>query len=87
MSEIVKTIKIEAPDSERTIAGLRKEIGGLRDQLLNLDKDSKEYEQTLQKLTKDEEELARATQIGKVAFSETKNELKQLKQQLDQLEP
>lgn len=85
--EIVKTIKIESPDGERTIAGLRKEIGGLRDQLLNLDKDSKEYEQTLQKLTKDEEELARATQIGKVAFSETKNELKQLKQQLDQLEP
>lgn len=85
--EITKVIKIESPNGERTIAGLRKEIGGLRDQLLNLDKDSKEYEQTLQKLTKDEEELARATQIGKVAFSETKNELKQLKQQLDQLEP
>lgn len=85
--EIRKVISIEAPNGEKTIKGLRDEIKNLRDQLLNLDKDSKEYAETVEKLAQDQKELDDVMRAGKATFSAQKQELKELKAALENLEP
>ena len=87
MEEIRKVITIEAPNGEKTIKGLRDEIKNLRDQLLNLDKDSKEYAETVEKLAQDQKELDDVMRAGKATFSAQKQELKELKAALENLEP
>ena len=63
--EVVKVIKIQAEDSERTVKSLKKEISDLRDALLNLDKSSEEYDKALDKLIDDEKELTSVMRAGK----------------------
>lgn len=51
-------VKITDGDSRKTIAGIRKEIKGYRDDLVNLDKDSQEYIDTVDKIAVSEKVLA-----------------------------
>lgn len=63
--EIVKIIKIQTEDSERTVKGLKQEINDLRDALLNVEKGSDKYEEVLDALIKDEKELTSVMRAGK----------------------
>lgn len=96
--EIVKIIRIQTEGSEKTVGGLRDEIKSLRDALLNLDKGTKEYEDTLNQIIKDEIELTQVMKAGKdevakslkgvtSAYVSQKQELKALKVELEQLQP
>ena len=96
--EIVKVIKIETAGGQQTVKGLRDEIKSLRDDLLNLNKGTKEYDETLSKIVKDETELTQVMRAGKdeVAkslksvtneYTSQRQELKALKVELEQLQP
>ncbi len=96
--EIVKVIKIETAGGQQTVKGLRDEIKSLRDDLLNLNKGTKEYDETLSKIVKDETELTQVMRAGKdeVAkslksvtneYTTQRQELKALKVELEQLQP
>lgn len=67
MAEIVKTVRIEASNGERTVKSLRKEISDLRDALLNMDKGGAEWKKTADELTKAQEELNTVMKAGKQA--------------------
>ena len=55
--EVVRVLRIEVGDSQRTVKALRKEASELRDSLLNLDKGSEDYAKTVAALLKIENEL------------------------------
>ena len=84
--EVVKVIKIEAQGSETTVKQLRQEIASLRDALLNTEKGSDQYKQTVEKLTSTQNKLTEVMKAGKEVFVGSKQELKALKQQMDQLQ-
>ena len=84
--EVVKVIKIEAQGSETTVKQLRQEIANLRDALLNTEKGSDQYKQTVEKLTNTQNKLSEVMKAGKEVFVGSKQELKALKQQMDQLQ-
>lgn len=65
MAEIVKTVKIETGNGERTVKSLRKEISDLRDALLNMDKGGEEWKKTAAELTKAQEDLNSVMKAGK----------------------
>lgn len=65
MAEIVKTVKIETGNGERTVKSLRKEISDLRDALLNMDKGGEEWKKTATELTKAQEDLNSVMKAGK----------------------
>lgn len=84
--EVVKVIKIEAQGSETTVKQLRQEISSLRDALLNTEKGSDQYKETVEKLTNTQNRLTEVMKAGKEVFVGSKQELKALKQQMDQLQ-
>lgn len=55
--EVVRVLRIEVGDSQRTVKALRKEASELRDSLLNLDKGSEDYAKTVAALLNIENEL------------------------------
>lgn len=63
--EIVKVIKIETAGGQQTVKGLREEIKSLRDDLLNVEKGTKEYDNILGKLIDDEKQLTDVMRAGK----------------------
>lgn len=68
MAEIVKTVKIETGNGERTVKSLKKEISDLRDALLNMDKGGEEWKKTANELTKAQEDLNSVMKAGKQAI-------------------
>lgn len=65
MAEIVKTVRIETGNGERTVKSLKQEINDLRDALLNMDKEGEEWKKTADELTKAQEELNTVMKAGK----------------------
>lgn len=63
--DITKIIRIDAGNSERTIKGLKEEIKGLRDALLNVEKGSEDYKKIVDQLIQDEKDLTGAMRAGK----------------------
>lgn len=85
--EIVKVIKIEAQGSEQTVKQLRSEISSLRDALLNTEKGSEEYAKAVEQLTKNQKKLNDVMTAGKDTFKNSRQELRELKNELDRLVP
>ena len=83
--EVVKIIKIQAEDSERTVKSLKKEISDLRDALLNLDKNSEQYAKTLDKLVDDEKELTSVMKAGKNEVKAAEGSYNALQQEMTAL--
>lgn len=67
MAEIVKTVRIETGNGERSVKSLKQEINDLRDALLNMDKGGEEWKKTADELTKAQEELNTVMKAGKQA--------------------
>lgn len=97
-TEIVKTIKVETVGADKSVKSLRDNIKQLRNDLLNLDKGTQEYDNTLNQIIKDETELTQVMRAGKDEVAQAlkkvtgeyvtqKQELKALKVELEQLEP
>lgn len=54
---VKKSIQIDASDTIRTVKSLKQEISDLRDELLNLEKGTEEYDEVQKKLTEDVNDL------------------------------
>ena len=67
MAEIVKTVRIETGNGERSVKSLKQEINDLRDALLNMDKGGEEWKKTADELTRAQEELNTVMKAGKQA--------------------
>lgn len=67
MAEIVKTVRIETGNGERSVKSLKKEISDLRDALLNMDQGGEEWVKTANELTRAQEELNTVMKAGKQA--------------------
>lgn len=85
--EIVKVIRIEAQGSEQTVKQLRTEISSLRDVLLNTEKGSEEYKNTVEKLVSNQKKLNDVMAAGKDTFKNSRQELRELKNEMDKLTP
>ena len=68
MSEIVKTVRIETGNGERSVKSLKKEISDLRDALLNVENGSEEWINISKELTKAQEDLNNVLKAGKQAI-------------------
>ena len=55
--EIKPIIKVDTGDSQRTVKALKKDISDLKDQILNLTKGTKEYDDAVDKLQQSQREL------------------------------
>lgn len=84
--EVVRVLRIEVGDSQRTVKALRKEIGELRDSLLNVEKGSAEYDKVVERLIDDERKLAdvmgatrQATTAAEGSYNALQMRLKQLR--------
>lgn len=67
MAEIVKTVRIETGNGERSVKSLKKEINDLRDALLNVENGSEEWISISKELTKAQEDLNNVLKAGKQA--------------------
>lgn len=96
--EVIKTIKVETSGADKSVKSLRDNIKQLRDTLLNLEKGTQEYDDTLNQIIKDETELTQVMKAGKdevakaskgitSAYVSQKQELRSLKVELEQLQP
>lgn len=83
--EIIKVIKIETDASITSVKDLRKYISDLRDSLVTLDKESEEYSQTVEELTKQQKKLTEVQSAGKSTYSELDDSIKGLRLQLKSL--
>lgn len=83
--EIVKVIKIETAGGQQTVEGLRKEIKSLRDDLLNAQKGTKEYDETIEKLIEDEKQLTDVMRAGKNEVSAATGSYNALQNELTSL--
>lgn len=83
--EIVKVIKIETDASITSVKDLKKYISDLRDSLVTLDKESEEYSQTVEELTKQQKKLTEVQSAGKSTYSELDDSIKGLRLQLKSL--
>lgn len=66
--EIVKLIKIETSDGERSVKSLKKEMADLRDALLNVEKGGEEWQKIVQQLVKDEKDYNDVTKATKTTI-------------------
>ena len=82
---IEKIIKIEAPGSEQTVKGLKKEIEALRDALLNTEKGSEDYKKILEQLIGDQKKLADVMSAGKNEVSAATGSYNALKNEMSAL--
>ena len=64
-NEVVKILRVETQGSERTVKSLKQEISSLKDALLNLEKGSQEYDDTVKQLKKNQDDLATVMNAGK----------------------
>lgn len=85
-SIVKKAIQIDAGNSVKTVKSLKEEIKDLRDQLLNLDKGTQEYEDTQKQLQQDVEDLNTVMNAHKEnatalegSYNDLQNQLKELK--------
>lgn len=83
--EIVRVIKIETAGGQQTVKGLREEIKSLRDDLLNVKKGTKEYDETLGKLIEDEKQLTDVMRAGKNEVSAATGSYNALQNELTSL--
>lgn len=66
MAEVFESvIKIDTGDSEQSVKGLKKEIGELRDYILNLDAGTEEYAEAVGKLQEDQRKLNEVMSLTK----------------------
>lgn len=65
MAEIVKTVRIETGNGERSVKSLKKEISDLRDALLNVEKGSEDWINISRELTEAQEDLNNVLKAGK----------------------
>jgi len=63
--EIVKILKVQTEGSEQTVKGLREEIKGLQDALLNVEAGTEEYDAVVKKLIDDQTKLNGVMNAGK----------------------
>lgn len=83
--EIVKIIKIETEGSVKTVKDLKNEIKSLRDDLVNTEKGTKEYDNILNKLVSDQQKLTDVMNAGKSTYSAVDDSIKGLRNQLKSL--
>lgn len=83
--EIVKIIKIETEGSVKTVKDLKNEIKSLRDDLVNTEKGTKEYDDILNKLVSDQQKLTDVMNAGKSTYSAVDDSIKGLRNQLKSL--
>lgn len=83
--EIVKIIKIETEGSVKTVKDLKDEIKSLRDDLVNTEKGTKEYDNILNKLVSDQQKLTDVMNAGKSTYSAVDDSIKGLRNQLKSL--
>jgi len=84
-NEIVKIISIKTDQSIETVKDLKKYIGELRDDLVKLDKNSEEYEETVNALVTSQQKLIEVQNAGKKSYSELDDSIKGLRNQLKAL--
>lgn len=63
--EFVSVIKIEAGDSEQTVKGLKQQISDLRDEILNLEKGTKQYDDAVDALQDSQRKLDEVMSLTK----------------------
>ena len=83
---VKKSIQIDAGDTVRTVRSLKQEIADLRDQLLNLEQGTEEYDAVQKQLTEDVEDLNTVmgahkdkAQALEGSYNDLQNQLKELK--------
>lgn len=64
-NEIVKILKVQTGDSQRTVKGLKDEISALKDALLNTQQGTKQYDDIVKQLRQDQEDLTRVMNASK----------------------
>lgn len=64
-TENVKILTVKTAESEKSIKSLKKEIGDLRDSILNLEKGSEEYARAVEQLQQDQRELDEVMSLTK----------------------
>lgn len=67
MAEIVKTVRIETGNGERSVKSLKQEINDLKDALLNVEKGGEEWKKIAEQLTQAQEDLNSVMRAGKDA--------------------
>lgn len=83
--ETVRIIKIETEGSERTVKDLRNEIKSLRDDLVNVDKGTEQYDEIVKKLISDEQKLTDVMRAGKNEVSAATGSYNALQNELTSL--
>lgn len=83
--EVVRVLRIEVGDSQRTVKALRKEASELRDSLLNLDKGSEDYAKTVAALLNIENELGSVMKATKTTTEAADGSYAQLQQRMKEL--
>lgn len=73
--EIKKVLTIQTSEGERSVKSLRKEISDYRDALLNVEKDSKDWEDITKKLVKAQEDLTSVTKVNKQTVDAAKDSI------------
>ena len=83
---VKKSIQIDAGDTVRTVKSLKQEISDLRDELLNLEKGTEEYDEVQKQLQEDVEDLNEVMGAHKEkaetlegSYNDLQNQLKELK--------
>lgn len=83
--EVIRIIKIETEGSVKTVKDLKNEIKSLRDDLVNTEKGTKEYDNILNKLVSDQQKLTDVMNAGKSTYSAVDDSIKGLRNQLKSL--
>ena len=63
--EFVSVIKIETGDSEQTVKGLKQQISDLRDEILNLEKGTEQYDNAVDALQDSQRKLDEVMSLTK----------------------
>ena len=82
MEEIVKIINIKTDQAVNTVKELRTYINDLKDDLVKLDKGSKEYEETLEEIAKAQTKLTEVQKDSKNAMNYQEGSYRALNQEL-----
>ena len=64
-NEIVKILKVQTGDSQRTVKGLKDEISALKDALLNTQQGTQQYDDIVKQLRQDQDDLTRVMNASK----------------------
>ena len=83
--EVVKIIRIETDGAAKTVKDLKNEIKYLRDDLVNTEKGTKEYDEIVKQLTEDQRKLTDVMNAGKSTYSAVDDSIKGLRNELKSL--